>query len=278
MTKRRLVKTIHLVGTLWFGGCATYLLVVALRRAGVNWWAIFSLSGPSLAAAFVLVSLYLYAVYRGATQSVENVVEHPLTSSAAYMVFYYSCPFLGAVGAILGTVGESQWQECVVGTTLGTVGATFVVWVVLDPMLGLVESVLPGSREHRQRRLAQAKARRQQEQAARESLLRQLEEEERSLRMSQQEALRPMVGELVAMLPRDMFERPEGEGQAVDLGLRAWKLGGLEAMVQLHEMVVEQFCKENGREPDVDTVGLWWDGVGTWKAPAYLQEGRMDDV
>jgi hypothetical protein len=275
--RKRLVKTIHLVGTLWFGACAVYLLTVGLRRAGVTWWAIFSLSGPSLAVAFVLTSLYLYALYRGATQSDETVMEHPLTSSAAYMMFYYSCPFLGGIGAAVGLAGTAEVWEYLAGTALGTVGATFVVWVAVDPVLGLVESMLPEGRRLRRERLACARADKEKAEADRQALLQQLEEEEEEARASREGALRPLVEELAGMLAGSVFERPVGQERAVDIGLCAWRLGGLDAMIQLHEMVLEHYRQEKGREPYLDVVALWWDEIGTWKAPVYLQEGRMGD-
>ena len=69
MTKQRLLKVIHLLSTIWFILCTGYLLILALRQAGVHWWVIFSLSGHSAVLVFTLLSLYLFAFFRGTSRS-----------------------------------------------------------------------------------------------------------------------------------------------------------------------------------------------------------------
>ncbi len=83
MTVQRLLKRVHLVGTIWFGLCVRYVLILSLREAGVRWWVIFSLSGPSAVVAFVLLSLYLLAIYKGASRSEKTELEYPLSSTGA---------------------------------------------------------------------------------------------------------------------------------------------------------------------------------------------------
>ena len=38
---------------------------------------------------------------------------------------------------------------------LGTLKTTFIVWIVIDPLVGVIEMLLPESREHRAERLAE---------------------------------------------------------------------------------------------------------------------------
>ncbi len=275
MTVRRLVKSIHLGGTLWFGLCVTYLLVIALRRVGVAWWTIFSLSASSLAIGFVLVSLYLYALYRGATQDKATMLEHPLTSTLSYLGFYYVSPFLGGLGAALGMAGTLDAGDFVLGVALGTAGATFGVWIVLDPVLAAAEGLLPASRRYRRRRMANQRAQRRSQERERAVLLEQLEVAEESQRIERAKVLEPLLLRLLALLDVAEGGQPTNRPEVVSLGLEAWRVGGLAAMQQLHEMVLRAYEERHGQLPRVDYVAQWWDAVGAWQAPAYLQEGRL---
>ncbi len=80
MVRKRIFKLIHFASTAWFVVCAAFLITLAMRQVGAAWWLIFSLSGYSAVLTFVLVSIYLFAVYRGVVRSrIEQ--EYPLTSS-----------------------------------------------------------------------------------------------------------------------------------------------------------------------------------------------------
>ena len=88
MNYRKTLKSIHLASTIWFMACIVYLLVLALHQAGFNWWVIFSLSGHSALLIFLLVSLYLFALFGGAGgKGQRETIEHPLTSTGFYMAF-----------------------------------------------------------------------------------------------------------------------------------------------------------------------------------------------
>ena len=143
MSSHRTLKSIHLAGTAWFILCVGYILAFALRRAGVNWWVIFSLSGHSVLIVFLLISLYLFAMFRGVTQSQAIEIEHPLTSTDYYTVLYITTPFLGGLAGCLGMIGVSAIKQFLLGVALGTLGATFLVWVIVDPVAGLLEMLLP---------------------------------------------------------------------------------------------------------------------------------------
>ncbi len=162
MTEKRALRRIHLVSTVWFIACIGYILVLALRQAGLRWWQI-SLSGPSLAlVVFLLVSLYLFALYRGIGEAQKIEVEHPLTTTSYYMALYVAAPLLGGLAGILGMVGVTEGMTdsirfldslgfFVGGVVLGTLGTTFAVWVGIDPVVGMLEMLLPASRQHRTR-------------------------------------------------------------------------------------------------------------------------------
>lgn len=154
MTARTILKWIHVAATIWFVACAGYLVAVSLRQAGFRWWLVFSLSGYSTGMLLMLVSLYLFALYRGIGGARRISTEHPLTSTACYMVFYVSIPLLGPLVA-LGTADTPGMSVSWVDVAMGTLKVTSFVWVVIDPLVGVVEMLLPASRRHRAERTQQ---------------------------------------------------------------------------------------------------------------------------
>ena len=105
MRRRDELKKAHIAGTVWFALAVSYIFVLALRQAGVRWWVVFSLSGHGVLIVAVLVSLYLFAIFRGISSSQNVEIEHPLTSSTYYAAFYLLTPFLGGLAGCLGMIG-----------------------------------------------------------------------------------------------------------------------------------------------------------------------------
>ncbi|MBN2314165.1 MAG: hypothetical protein JXM79_09565, partial [Sedimentisphaerales bacterium] len=97
MRRRDELRKAHIAGTIWFVLAVGYIFVLALRQAGVRWWVVFSLSGHGVLIVSVLVSLYLFAIFRGISSSQNVEIEHPLTSSTYYAAFYLLTPFLGGL-------------------------------------------------------------------------------------------------------------------------------------------------------------------------------------
>jgi len=154
---------------------------LALRQAGIRWWVIFSLSGHSALFIFLLISLYLFAISRGIGSSQKIEEEHPLTNTDYYGLFYVSAPFLGSLAGCIGMIGENKISHFLLGVVLGTLVTTFLVWVIVDPVTGLLETLLlPASRKHRAERLAQAKAQRENERIESELLLAKVIKKEQS--------------------------------------------------------------------------------------------------
>lgn len=149
MAAKRILKRIHLVATAWFLVCVGYLLATTLRQAGLQWWLVFSLSGYSTLMILLLVSLYLFAFVRGAHRGLHPEIEHPLTSANCYLGFYVSAPLLGGLAAVMGAGSDWETERSLDSVALGTLGTTFFVWIVLDPLIGLVEMLLPASRRRR---------------------------------------------------------------------------------------------------------------------------------
>lgn len=261
-----LTRLLHLAGTLWFLLCVGFILVTALRQAGFHWGVIFALSGHSVLIVLLLLSVYLFALFRGVNKAASNGVEHPLTSTDYYMLFYMVAPLLGGLAGFLGSIGLIRTMEYVHNIALGTFATTFLVWVVLDPGIAIIETLLPVPREHRKRRLAQQKAMREERQRRREQLLNQITRKQEEDRLRWQPKLEPSAVELVELLKTDEAGYRDAEMRAVEIGADAWRLGGITCMRRLHEMAIEEYTQAQQKKP-ADYITYWWDGIGTWRSP-----------
>jgi hypothetical protein len=269
MRQRDELRLVHIVSTVWFILCVGYVLTLALRQAGAKWWVVFSLSGHGVLILMFLVSLYLFAIYRGISSSQNVQPEHPLTSTKYYAAFYVAAPPLGTLAGCLGMIGVGTVGRFVLGIAMGTLGVTFLVWVIVDPAIGLLELLLPASREHRARRLAEAKALREQKQRDRENLLAEVLAKEDSARRSWREALQPQAETLARLLTADAADLERAEQEAVGIGVSAWQTGGLACMKELHNMAIAIY-KRNGHEKAVvDHITFWWDGIGNWRSVPF---------
>ena len=110
MTARRALRRVHLLSTVWFIACIGYLLVAVLRDQGFQWWVIFSLSGPYALVAFLLVSLYLFVLYRGIGEAQQIEVEHPLTTTELLHGALRGDPAAGGTGRHAGHGGRDRAQ------------------------------------------------------------------------------------------------------------------------------------------------------------------------
>ena len=268
MTQRRALRRVHLVSTVWFIACIGFILVLKLHEAGLQWWQIFSLSGPSALAVFLLVSLYLFALYRGIGEAQKIEVEHPLTTTGYYMVLYVAAPLLGGLAGILGGVGVRDPIRFLSGVALGTLGTTFVVWVGIDPIVGMLEMLLPASRKHRTERLAQAEAQRRARQEKRDHLLAEVIAREERDRQQWHQKLQSQAQRLAALLACQADDFPRAEREAVDIGAEAWRLGGLSCMRQLRDMTIQVRNERGSNETPADYLSYWWDGIGDWRRPS----------
>ena len=256
-----------MVSTVWFILCLGYLLIMDLHRAGFRWWVIFSLSGHSVVLILVLVSLYLFALFRGVSQNQQIQLEHPLTTSDYYMTLYTAAPFLGGAAGCLSAVGLDGGAQFIHRLTLGTFVATFVVWVILDPALALLEGYFPDSRKRRDERLARQEAERLEREARRRQVLAQVQETEQTHRKLWQQALEPYAQELARLLTAEPGGFLKARARTVEIGAEAWRLGGIGCMRQLREMTISAWRELAASEPSVDYLSHWWDGIGTWRGP-----------
>jgi hypothetical protein len=213
---------VHVAGMVWLVLCVGLLLVFALRDAGFHWWVIFSLSGHSAVGIFLLTSVYLFAFFRGVDRSQKIEVEHPLTTGDYYAGFYVATPFMGSVAGLLGTTHAETAVQLLLGMALGTLGMTFVVWVIVDPAAGVLELVFPESRRHRSVRLAELRAVRLQRQRQREELLASVLRNEQEQHRRWQEVLEPHAERLAGLLADCRADFARAKCEAVDIGVRAW--------------------------------------------------------
>lgn len=268
MTARRALKWTHVASTVWFVLCVVYVLILALHQAGFDWWVIFSLSGHSLIVVFLLVSLYLFALFRGVGGAQQIEVEHPLTSTSAYMGFYVAAPLIGGLAGLLGMAGALNPIQFMLGVAMGTLGTTFAIWVLVDPIAGLIEMLQPASRKHRAERLAKAEAERRERHERRERLLAEAFAREEQERLHWQERLQPQAERLAALLAVDADGFLDAEREAVDIGAQAWRLGGINCMREVRDMAVAINQKRQGDAEAADYISYWWDGIGEWRRPA----------
>lgn len=267
MSVRRALRLMHLASTIWFMVCVSYILALALRQVGFHWWLIFSLSGHSALVILLLTSLYLFALFRGVGEAQQIESEHPLTTMNCYMGLYVAAPLLGGLAGTLGMVGTGDPAKFLLGVALGTLGTTFMVWVIVDPVVGLIEMLLPASRRHRAERFAQAEAQRRARQEKRERLLTEALAGDEQDRQQWRQKLRPQAERLAALLTCDAPDFARAEQEAMDIGAKAWRLGGLNCMRQLRDMSIA-ICEERGNEKIVDHIANWWDGIGDWRKPS----------
>ena len=266
MRQRDDLRIAHIASTVWFILCVGYILVLALRQAGIRWWVVFSLSGQGALIILILVSLYLFAIFRGISSSQKVQVEHPLTSTIYYAAFYVLAPFLGCLSGLLGMIGINTISQFLLGIAMGTLGTTFLVWVIVDPAIGLIEMILPASRKYRAQRLAQSKTERDKKQMARVRLLEEVIEKEEADRLYWQEILKPQAEKLASLLTADISDIKQVEREAIGIGVGAWQTGGLSCMRELRDMAITLNKQKHQNKAIVDYISFWWDGIGNWRA------------
>lgn len=265
MSVRPTLKMIHLAGTIWFVVCLGYLSVLIMRQAGFNWWLIFSLSGQSALLIFLLISVYLFAIFGATATGQKMAVEHPLTSSGPYLTFYVSVPLLGVLAGAFAMAGETRITQFLSGIALGTLAVTFLTWVIVDPLASMLETLAPTSREHRLQRLSADNRLRVERRRNREELLSRLVAQQEQDRRRWQVFLMPDAEKLTMLLSANRANFEQAERQAVGIGVRAWQIGGLDCMRRLHGMALELYKEKYQNLTITDHISNWWDGIGNWR-------------
>ena len=274
MDKRIILKLVHFASTSWFIISAAYLLASALRQAGKSWWVIVSLSGYSTSIVFLLTSLYLFAIFRGIARNQKTETEHPLTASTYYMVLYDISPFLGAVAGSFAAIGSSKVANYLLMTAAGSLWATFLVWIIIDPLAAFIETLLPSSSRYRQRRLARLDAVKKTGCSAKLRLLAEIEAKEQQQKILWGKVLQPYAEELAVLASTNKTPDKHAENKAVKIGVNAWQIGGITCMRYLHSAAMEICKKKYQNAASFDYVSIWWDGIGNWRN--YWLEGEVN--
>jgi hypothetical protein len=215
---------------------------------------------------FLVISLYLFAVFRGVDRSQKIETEHPLTSTAYYTVFYDISPFLGSLAGIMAAAGVHTGRDFVLSIALGTFGTTFFVWVIVDPAIGYLERLFPTSRRHRLHRLAQIKEEKHRQQEAQRQLLADVLVQEERDHKRWQDLLQPRAERIMQLLADENALDQQVHEEAIELGVNAWRMGGLNCMRYLHKMITETCRKGNRNLATAAYLSTWWDGIGNWRS------------
>jgi hypothetical protein len=265
MPVRQRMATIHLAATIWFILCVGYILGIALLQAGVKWWIVFSLSLHGILLSLLSISLYLFAIFRGISSSQKLQAEHPITKTDQYAFFYAVTPFLGGLAGLLGMLGTETIKQYISGITLGTLATTFMVWVIVDPILGLLEMLHPESRKHYIQRQAQAKIIKEKKQKERERLLAEISARKNTNHQQWQQILKPQAEKLASLLLVETDDFKQAEMEAAGIGADAWQMGGLSCMRELRDMALDISRRNNENKEVIDYITFWWDGIGGWR-------------
>jgi hypothetical protein len=264
LTTRRTVKLLHAASTAWFLLAAAYLIALYMRQAGVQWWVIFSLSGYSAAVAFLLINAYLFVIFRGDRVNGGGEVEHPLTCSRQYMLLYSLIPFMGGIAGLLATLPVTRFEMTAVAIAMGSLCSAFVLWIIIDPLIGLVEMLMPQSRLHRKTRIEAARGEKERIQLAREQLLADI---------TRQEDKNVLAWNRLFENDADLLAQSVRHGQrparhirmkVLEIGLKAWRHGGLECMQHLQKMVIDRLPVALRNRAD-QCLSASWDGIGAWR-------------
>lgn len=275
MNSQRLLKRIHVCGTLWFLLCAATLLIFSLRQAGFQWWLVFSISGYSAVLLFFVFTVYLFAIYQGVVRN-QTAAEHPLSTSVHYIALYDLAPFLGSLAGLLDISIQAPFSSIINTVTQGTLATTFLVWTVFDPAIGMIETILPESSAHRKSRLAQVRQQKEKQKQKNEELLRHLEQQEKELKEHWHQIFEPLVKEIAPLLtPANAND--DAKSRVIEFGALAWETGEITCMRFFHRMIIEQ-ASSPLRSPAIDYAAIWWDGIGTWRKPQALKELYLKPV
>jgi hypothetical protein len=164
--------------------------------------------------------------------------------------------------------GETKIAQFLSGIALGTLAATFLTWVIVDPLASMLEMLAPAGREHRLQRLAADKRQREERQRERDALLSRLFAQQEQDRRRWQALLIPDAEKLAVLLRVNKANFEEAEHHAVDIGVHAWQIGGLDCMRRLRDMAMELYKEKYQNLTITDHISNWWDGIGNWRSPA----------
>ena len=235
---------------------------------GFHWWVTFSISSYSAVIVLFLMTIYLFAIYKGVVRN-SNSIEHPLTTSPYYVLLYDLTPFLGSIAGLYAASFSQSFLFMLSTAAQGTLVMTFVMWILLDSLAGPIESSFPQSVEHRKNRVAEMQEKKRLQALERQKLLEQIELREKQSRSELTFIFHPYAVEVADLLCGLSDNAQSVQKRIVELGALAWRQGGLLAMQFFYTMILVEVKKRITR-PSVDFVTIFWDGIGNWRKPGDL--------
>lgn len=264
----RRLSILHGAATLQLAGSTALVIFWTLKGAGFNWLALFSLSVQGVMVVGLGVLVYGFAAFLGAVGR-RTSVEFPLTGSYPYRTYYLVTPMLAGFASGIDYLLAEGLIEGLRGFALGTVITAFVVWVVTDPFIGIIESLLPASRRLRsQRRALQLEARERRTRRNRELLSRL--KGEKQARLS---ALEPVLARyrdrLVHILEDSRRDPDAGIEAGAAIGFELWRLDGIDCMKEMYSSIM-QSCGRSADGYPASHLEYWWDGIGEWRQESTM--------
>jgi hypothetical protein len=116
--------------------------------------------------------------------------------------------------------------------------------------------------------LAEDKRQREERQCDREELLGQLFAQQEQDRRRWQALLISDAEKLTVLLRTTRADFEQAEREAVDIGVRAWQIGGLDCMRRLRDTALRLYKERYQNLTITDHISSWWDGIGSWRTPA----------
>jgi len=266
MNRQNASKLFHFASSMWLVCSIGDIFIISLWQADKSWFTIVSLSWYSIQIIFLLISLYLFAVFRGVARSHRIKIEHPLTTSIYYVAFYNTSPLAGGLAGGFGAIGISKITNFLLVVAVGSLCVTFLVWIIIDPVAGMIETLLPSARKYRKKRYEDIKIKRARDNLAKKRMLDEIEEKEKLEQLHWNKVLGPYAERLATLLINNNDSYKGRENEAIEIGADAWQMGGLKCMRQLYFMAMD-ICKQKyQRVVVIDYVSNWWDGIGSWRS------------
>jgi len=269
MPVERRLGICHVIVTAQYLISAGVVIFWTFLQTGRHWLIAFSLTTQSFALVVLGAMIYGFATFRGAVGD-RLTAEHPFTSSAQYRFLYLLLPVLGGVAGAVDFWLATDLFHALLGLSLGTVVTASAMWLLADPVVGLIESALPESRRLRTARMAREHERRERRRQEKRELLEGLLAERRA----KLEELRPYLQQhaqrLSELLRKSSDDPWRGCEEGAAIGLATWQLGGEPVMKQLYATTAG-LCSESAQSDLLFYLDHWWNGVGEWR----LGHGRQ---
>ncbi len=255
MKNEKVLKYVHFLSMCFFLLSAGYMLSYILMQKTRNSFFV-SLSGLSTLIFGAIVFFYLLAFIKSLTLNNYYKAEHPFTSSIYYMIFYDLSPFIGASGAIIAMSMLKEIDSKMLFISIGTLISSFLVWILLDPLIQVSEMLLPSSLKYKKKRKKHLKAIKKAHKNAQLNVLKEIKESEKELKSQR------VFQEMSLKLFEALNDNEPEENEIIDLGLKAWQIGKIQGMQQLFEMT---FKNEKDKQIKGKRLSYIWDGIGSWK-------------